>query len=178
MQLVTTVHKSLSDTLSFFQLDTLDFSPHFTAPLYSFSSLSGLLTVSSYNPSARIPRKTPSSLFNNSYLLVRYQVLFSVQKWAIKLTLHKALIRSVMTYASPAWEFAADTHLVKLQRLQNKDLRTTGNFLRHTPVRDLHMTFKIPYLYDYITKLCRQQAEVTRNRDNENVRWGGLFQLT
>jgi hypothetical protein len=25
----------------------------------------------------------------------------------IKLTLHKAFIRSVMTYASPAWEFAA-----------------------------------------------------------------------
>jgi hypothetical protein len=31
----------------------------------------------------------------------------------IKLTLHKALIRSVMTYASPAWEFAADVKHVK-----------------------------------------------------------------
>jgi hypothetical protein len=30
----------------------------------------------------------------------------------IKLALHKALIRSVMTYASPAWESAADTHLM------------------------------------------------------------------
>jgi hypothetical protein len=29
----------------------------------------------------------------------------------IKLTLHKALIRSVMTYVCPAWEFAADTYL-------------------------------------------------------------------
>jgi hypothetical protein len=38
----------------------------------------------------------------------------------IKLTLHKALISSVMTYASPAWESAEDTHLLKLQRLQNK----------------------------------------------------------
>jgi hypothetical protein len=38
----------------------------------------------------------------------------------IKLTLHKALIRSVMTYACPAWEFAAESHLLKLQRLQNK----------------------------------------------------------
>jgi hypothetical protein len=53
----------------------------------------------------------------------------------IKLTLHKALIRSVMTYASPAWEFAADTHLIKLQCLQNKVLRTIGNFPRRTPVR-------------------------------------------
>jgi hypothetical protein len=35
----------------------------------------------------------------------------------IKLTLHKALIRCVMTYACPAWEFANDTHLIKFQCL-------------------------------------------------------------
>jgi hypothetical protein len=60
----------------------------------------------------------------------------------IKLTLHKALIRSVMTYASPAWEFAADSHLVKMQCLQNKVLRTIANLPRSTPVRDLHLAFK------------------------------------
>jgi hypothetical protein len=76
----------------------------------------------------------------------------------IKLTLYKALIRSIMTYASPAWEFAANTHLLKLQCLQNKVLRTIGNFPRRTPVRELHKAFNIPYIYDYITKLCRQQA--------------------
>jgi hypothetical protein len=32
----------------------------------------------------------------------------------IKLTLHKALIRSVMAYVCPTWEFAVDTHLLKL----------------------------------------------------------------
>jgi hypothetical protein len=48
----------------------------------------------------------------------------------IKLTLHKALIRSVTIYAYPAWELAADTYLLKLQRLQNKVLRTIGNFPR------------------------------------------------
>jgi hypothetical protein len=32
----------------------------------------------------------------------------------IKLTLLKALIRSVMTYACSAWEFVAESHLVKL----------------------------------------------------------------
>jgi hypothetical protein len=61
----------------------------------------------------------------------------------IKLTLHKALIRSVMTHASPSWEFAEDGYLVKLQRLQNKVLRTIGNLPRRTPVRNLHMAFKI-----------------------------------
>jgi hypothetical protein len=49
-----------------------------------------------------------------------------------KLTLHKALIRSIMTYTCPAWEFVADTHLMKLQRLQNKVLRTIGK-LQETP---------------------------------------------
>jgi hypothetical protein len=88
----------------------------------------------------------------------------------IKLNLHKALIRFVMTYASPSWEFAADTYLMKLQRLQNKVLRTIGNYPTRTPVRDLHLALHISYVYDYITKLCRQQAEVIRNNCNENVR--------
>jgi hypothetical protein len=65
-----------------------------------------------------------------------------------------------MTYACPAWEFAAELHLLKLQRLQNKVLRTIGSFPRRTPVRDMHVASQIPYVYDYITKLCRQQAEV------------------
>jgi hypothetical protein len=74
-----------------------------------------------------------------------------------------------MTYACPAWEFAADNHLLKLQRLQNKFLRTIDNIPRCTPVRDLHMVFKLTYVYDYITKLCSQQAEVIQNHENANV---------
>jgi hypothetical protein len=84
----------------------------------------------------------------------------------IKLTFHKALITSVVTYAFPAWEFAAETHLLKLQ---NKVLRTIGSFPRRTPIRDLHLAFQIRFVYDYITKLCRQHAEVIHH-DNENVR--------
>jgi hypothetical protein len=51
-----------------------------------------------------------------------------------------------MSYASPAWEFAADTHLIKLQPLQNKVLCNIGNSSRTTLVRDLHMAFKFPYI--------------------------------
>jgi hypothetical protein len=40
----------------------------------------------------------------------------------IELTIHKALIRFVMTYACPAWESVADTYLIKLQFLQNRVL--------------------------------------------------------
>jgi hypothetical protein len=87
----------------------------------------------------------------------------------IKLTLHKALIRSVMTYACPTWEFAADTHLLKLQRLQNRILHTIGNFPRGTPVRDLDTAFKLPHVYDYVTTLCRQLAEVIQNHENQHI---------
>jgi hypothetical protein len=38
-------------------------------------------------------------------------------------------------------------------------------------VRDMHVAFQIPYVYDYITKSCRQQAEVIQNNENENVRY-------
>jgi hypothetical protein len=74
-----------------------------------------------------------------------------------------------MTNACSAWEFLTDTHLMKVQRLQNEVLRTTGNLPRRTPVSELHKAFIIPYIYDYVTKLCRQQAEGIQNHENENV---------
>jgi hypothetical protein len=61
-------------------------------------------------------------------------------------------------------------NLLKLQRLQNKFLRTTGNFPRRTPVRELHKAFNVPYIYDYIRKLCRQEARVIDNHKHANVR--------
>jgi hypothetical protein len=74
-----------------------------------------------------------------------------------------------MTYACPTWEYAAGAHLLKLQRLQNRVFRTIGNLDRRTPVRKLHVAFKVPYLYDYITKLCMTQIEVVLNHANPNL---------
>jgi hypothetical protein len=100
-----------------------------------------------------------------------YSILKSERSSAnIKLTLHKALIRSVMTYACPAWEWAVETYLLKLQLLQYKILRTTGNFPRCAQVSDLHTAFNLPCVYDDITKLCRQHAEVLQNYENEHIR--------
>jgi hypothetical protein len=64
-----------------------------------------------------------------------------------------------MTYACPTWEYAADAHLLKLQRLQNRALHATGNLDKCTPVSEFHVAFKIPDVFDYVTKLCRTQAE-------------------
>jgi hypothetical protein len=52
---------------------------------------------------------------------------------------------------------------------KKKVLPTNGNLPRLTPTRDLHMAFKIPYLYEFVTKLCRlQAAEVIQNHENVN----------
>jgi hypothetical protein len=102
--------------------------------------------------------------FIRTYSLFKSELLST----NVKLTLHKALIRKIMTYAFIASGFAADNHLLKVQRLQKKF--TIGNFPRSTPVRDSLMAFKLPCVYDYITKLCRQQAEVLQIHENANVR--------
>jgi hypothetical protein len=91
----------------------------------------------------------------NCYILLGRNSTYSLFKSErlstnFKLALYKALIRSVMTYACPTWEYEADAHLLKLQRLQNRVLRVTGNLDRCTPVRELHKAFQIPYVYDYV----------------------------
>jgi hypothetical protein len=63
--------------------------------------------------------------------------------------LYKALIRSITTNACPTWKYAVEDHFFILQRLQNRVLRAIGNLDRGTPVREFHVAFKIPYVYDY-----------------------------
>jgi hypothetical protein len=75
-----------------------------------------------------------------------------------------------MTYAGLTWKFAAETHLLKLQRVKSSVLRTIGNYPRHAPIPDMHVAFQVPYIYDYITKLCIRQAEIIHNHENENAR--------
>jgi hypothetical protein len=71
-----------------------------------------------------------------------------------------------MTSTCPAWEFVADNYLLKFQRLQNKDFLHDWKFFKaHSGSR-----FVRPYIYNYIRKLCRQQAEVIQNHENANVR--------
>jgi hypothetical protein len=83
----------------------------------------------------------------------------------IKLTFHKTLISSVMTYACSAWEFAAETHLLKLQLLQNKVIRTIGKLPKRTPSAICIWLSKFRTFMS-----CRQQAEI-QNHENRNVRY-------
>jgi hypothetical protein len=101
----------------------------------------------------RIRRLTTEIIETKAFrTFIRIYSLFKSERLSanIEPTLHKALVRSVMTYACPAWELAADTYLLKLQLLQNKILRIIGSFPKCTPVRDLHTAFNLPYVHDYI----------------------------
>jgi hypothetical protein len=75
-----------------------------------------------------------------------------------------------MPYACPAWKFAAESCLLKLQRLQNKVLSAIGNLPRRKPTEELHAAFNISYVCDFITQLCRQQATVIQTHTNASVR--------
>jgi hypothetical protein len=81
---------------------------------------------------------------------IRIYSLFKSERLSanIKLGLHKALItsKSVMTHTCPAWELAADTYLLNLQRAQSKVLCTIGNFPRCTLVRDMHSSLNLLYV--------------------------------
>jgi hypothetical protein len=123
-------------------------------------------------------RLTVSSILTSTYTsagiirtFIRLYSLFRSDRLGtnFKLTLHKALIRSVKTFACPAWEFVAHTHLMKLRSLQNKVLCISGKFSRNTLIHDMHMAFQIPYIYNYINKLCRQQAQVIQKHENIHV---------
>jgi hypothetical protein len=61
-------------------------------------------------------------------------------------------------------------NLIREDALQRRIHRAIGNLDRCTPVRELHVAFRIPYVYDYMTKLCMTQAEVVLNSVNPNVR--------
>jgi hypothetical protein len=48
--------------------------------------------------------------------------------------------------------------------------RTSAQAFPEDSVRDLHTAFNLPYVYDCIIKLCKQQAEVVQNHASEHVR--------
>jgi hypothetical protein len=65
-----------------------------------------------------------------------------------------------------------DSRFLIMQQLyynSGRDVFSACYISRRTPVPDLHIAFKHPYVFDYITKYCRQQADVIQNHENANV---------
>jgi hypothetical protein len=77
---------------------------------------------------------------------IRTYSLFKSERLSINIELYKDVIRSIMVYACPTWDSAADARLLKLQIQQNRVLSSTGNFDRRPLVHELHVAFRIPYV--------------------------------
>jgi hypothetical protein len=56
----------------------------------------------------------------------------------LALIIYKSIIRSILTYASLVWGYAAKTYMNKLQTFQNKVLRIITQLPRVTPILTLH----------------------------------------
>jgi len=57
-----------------------------------------------------------------------------------KLTLYKLLIRYILTYATPVWNFTFSSSYLRLHVIQSKCLRVIGYHPRHTHNFHLHYT--------------------------------------
>jgi hypothetical protein len=97
-------------------------------------------------------------IFVRVYFLFRSEWLSAI----IKLTLHKALIRSIMTYACPAWvsvEFE-----IAMPRKQSSSRQWQVSKVRTGP--RVACCFHNSVRGWFYHKLCRQQAEVIQNNHN------------
>lgn len=99
--------------------------------------------------------------------LIGYKSKLSSQN---KLRLYKAIVRPALTYASTAWGYAAETHLKRLQVVQNKSLRMSVAapwFVRNL---QLHADLKMPTLREYIREKAVRNFEQAMDHENPLLR--------
>jgi len=82
--------------------------------------------------------------------------IYQQKRVTFKLTLHKLLIRPILTYATPVWSNASNTNYRHLQTLQSKCLRVIGNYPKRNPIHFLHSSLNIEPIYEFIYRLSEK----------------------
>ena len=95
------------------------------------------------------------------YPLINRKSKLSVEN---KILIFKVVLRPIYTYACPIFTDIAKTHLMKLQRIQNKILKMILNLPWYTSTQDIHQTNNIEMVNDFIQKLsanyrCRMESQ-------------------
>lgn len=67
--------------------------------------------------------------------------------------LYKSVIRPILTYACPIWYTAANSHLKKLQIIQNKCLKMINNKHWRYPTHRLHLETNYEKIIEFIARL-------------------------
>jgi hypothetical protein len=81
----------------------------------------------------------------------------------------KSLIRSILTYISPVWGYAANTYINKLQTFQNKVLRIITKLPRVAPIVTLHEQTGMPLIRSHIKKLTRALYQKSAGSENSQI---------
>ena len=85
-------------------------------------------------------------------------------KQDIKITLYKICVRPVLIYGHQIWTAATKTHILKIQRIQNKFLRIILNKPRDTKIDTLHKIAKIQTIKQFI----KESVFRAYNHDHQN----------
>lgn len=97
------------------------------------------------------------NLTNKAHKTIRvlYPLLNRNSKLSIstKRLLYTAIIRPIITYASPVWCSMSKTSMTKIQRLQNKCLRLVLNKEWYTTINELHELTGIERIETFIKRL-------------------------
>jgi hypothetical protein len=90
----------------------------------------------------------------------------------LALTVHKSLLQSILTYASPAWGYAADCYTHKLQTFQNKAGRMKTKLPRAKPVASLHEQTATSLINKYVKGLATNcPIQEARHYDPRNDKY-------
>lgn len=71
-----------------------------------------------------------------------------------KMLIYNQVIRSIITYGSPIWFNAANTHLKKLQIIQNKNLKIINKLPRGYSTLLLHQELNMLTIANFINQFC------------------------
>jgi hypothetical protein len=82
-----------------------------------------------------------------------------------------------LTYASPVWGYAANTHINKLQTFQNKVLRITKKLPRVTPLVTLHEQTGTWLIRSHIKKLTKALYQKSAGSENSQIQELGQYDL-
>jgi hypothetical protein len=121
--------------------------------------ISGILRRANYRLKQLFPILNKSSKININLALIIY----------------KSLLRSMLTYASSVWGYAANTHINKLQTFQNKVLRIITHLPRVTPILTLHEQTGMSLIRDHIKEITQAFYLKCTRSENAQIQEMGQY---
>lgn len=87
-----------------------------------------------------------------------------------KMLLYKSIFRAILTYGAPVWASCAKTHLLKVQRVQNKCLKIIHNLPFFFSTEKLHEAADIELINKFLCKLSNKFRSKCEFSDNPHIR--------